>query len=198
MYIHVHVNTEQACRVAESTADTQQKEGEEQDQSGGDGKPSEGTKSKEITESNALVCVYCSDPYTLTSLGDSDGATVTGHETDTKHKEKKLVWSRISSTPTLSLSSLPPSLKTEEVSVLEALAASGLRSIRYALEVPAVTRVVANDYSSEAYKNMCRNIGHNSVEGRVVPSCQEARYVAAASCIFVSLSLAPYCVTLCT
>ena len=80
----------------------------------------------------------------------------------------------------------PPSLKTEEVSVLEALAASGLRSIRYALEVPAVTRVVANDYSSEAYKNMCRNIGHNSVEGRVVPSCQEARYVAAASCILVS------------
>jgi tRNA (guanine26-N2/guanine27-N2)-dimethyltransferase len=116
----------QACRVAKSTADTQQKEGEEQDQSGGDGKPSE---------------------------GDSDGVTVTGHETDTKHKEKKL---------------------TEEVSVLEALAASGLRSIRYALEVPAVTRVVANDYSSEAYKNMCRNIGHNSVEGRVVPSCQEA------------------------
>ena len=49
MHIHVHVNTEQACRVAKSTADTQQKEGEEQDQSGGDGKPSEGTKSKEIT-----------------------------------------------------------------------------------------------------------------------------------------------------
>ena len=62
-----------------------------------------------------------------------------------------------------------------EVTVLEALAASGLRSIRYALEVPAVSRVVANDFSSDAYKSMCRNIAHNSVQGRVVPSCREAR-----------------------
>ena len=67
--------------------------------------------------------------------------------------------------------------QAEEVSVLEALAASGLRSIRYALEVPAVSRVVANDLSSEAYESMCRNIAHNSVEGKVVPSCQEARYI---------------------
>lgn len=65
--------------------------------------------------------------------------------------------------------------KTEEVSVLEALAASGLRSIRYALEVPAVAHVVANDYSSEAYDNMCRNISHNSVDDKVKPSCREAR-----------------------
>ena len=63
----------------------------------------------------------------------------------------------------------------EEVRVLEALAASGLRSIRYALEIPAVSHVVANDFSSEAYESMQRNIAYNSVEGKVIPSCREAR-----------------------
>ena len=63
----------------------------------------------------------------------------------------------------------------EEVSVLEALAATGVRSIRYALEVPAVSRVVANDFTREAYNNMCRNITHNRVESKVTPSCREAR-----------------------
>lgn len=61
------------------------------------------------------------------------------------------------------------------VSVLEALAASGLRSIRYALEVPAVTHVMANDYSPEAYENICRNIDYNTVKDKVIPSCKEAR-----------------------
>ena len=60
--------------------------------------------------------------------------------------------------------------------MLEALAASGLRSVRYALEVPAVTRVMANDYSSEAYENIVRNIKYNSVEEIVTPSCKDARY----------------------
>ena len=70
-----------------------------------------------------------------------------------------------------------PSPQMEELRILEALAASGLRSIRYALEVPAVAHVVANDYSTEAYENMCRNIRHNSVEGKVLPSCKDARYM---------------------
>ncbi|XP_065898799.1 tRNA (guanine(26)-N(2))-dimethyltransferase-like isoform X2 [Dysidea avara] len=58
--------------------------------------------------------------------------------------------------------------------ILEALAASGLRSIRYALEVPGVEKVVANDYSRAAYQNMVRNIEHNKVGDKVKPSYNDA------------------------
>ena len=64
-----------------------------------------------------------------------------------------------------STESLQPGLR-----VLEALAASGLRSIRYALEIPQLDSVVANDYSKDAYNSVCRNVEHNGVAGRVEPS----------------------------
>ena len=60
--------------------------------------------------------------------------------------------------------------------ILEALAASGLRSIRYALEIPRVGTVVANDLSKEAYQSICRNVQHNQVEDKVKPSWREARW----------------------
>ena len=66
---------------------------------------------------------------------------------------------------------LQPGLK-----ILEALAASGLRSIRYALEIPSVGTVVANDLSKEAYQSICRNVRHNQVEDKVKPSWREARW----------------------
>ena len=59
--------------------------------------------------------------------------------------------------------------------ILEALAASGLRSIRYALEIPRVGTVVANDLSKDAYHSMCKNIEHNQVGRVVTPSWKEAR-----------------------
>lgn len=61
--------------------------------------------------------------------------------------------------------------------VLEALAASGLRSIRYALEIPTLGSVVANDFSEVAYENMCRNIKENGVSHLISPTCREARFV---------------------
>ena len=96
------------------------------------------------------------------------------------------------SLPSPSSPPLPPSPspQMEELRILEALAASGLRSIRYALEVPAVAHVVANDYSTEAYENMCRNIRHNSVEGKVLPSCKDARYIhvqCISMCLYVHI-----------
>ena len=67
---------------------------------------------------------------------------------------------------------LQPGLK-----ILEALAASGLRSIRYALEIPQLESVVANDFSKDAYTSMCKNIEHNGVRDKVKPSWREARCV---------------------
>ncbi|KAH7950118.1 hypothetical protein HPB49_019771 [Dermacentor silvarum] len=64
--------------------------------------------------------------------------------------------------------------QTYKVSILEALAASGLRSIRYALEISGVKKILANDYSTQAVESMRANIAHNKVGHIVVPNRDEA------------------------
>jgi tRNA (guanine26-N2/guanine27-N2)-dimethyltransferase len=61
--------------------------------------------------------------------------------------------------------------------VLEGLAATGLRSIRYALEVPGVGRVDANDLDPAVVESMRANIALNGaeVEAKVQPHCSDAR-----------------------
>jgi tRNA (guanine26-N2/guanine27-N2)-dimethyltransferase len=63
--------------------------------------------------------------------------------------------------------------------ILEGLAASGLRSVRYALELPNVERVVANDLDPSVVESINRNIEFNGPEviGKVVPSVGDARIV---------------------
>lgn len=60
------------------------------------------------------------------------------------------------------------------IRILEALAASGLRSIRYALEIPRVETVFANDLSEKAFRSIQSNVELNGVGGKVVPSLREA------------------------
>ncbi|XP_037094169.1 probable tRNA (guanine(26)-N(2))-dimethyltransferase [Pollicipes pollicipes] len=65
---------------------------------------------------------------------------------------------------------LTPGVKCETgLRVLEALAASGLRSCRFAREVGGLHQVVANDLSPAAVEAMRRNVEHNGVEGLVEP-----------------------------
>ncbi|NXB94356.1 TRM1 dimethyltransferase, partial [Vidua chalybeata] len=59
--------------------------------------------------------------------------------------------------------------------VLEALAASGLRSVRFALEVPGLGAVVASDCSLRATELMARNVARNGVGGLVTPRLADAR-----------------------
>jgi tRNA (guanine26-N2/guanine27-N2)-dimethyltransferase len=59
--------------------------------------------------------------------------------------------------------------------ILEALSATGLRAIRYALEIPGIKTVYANDMSKSAVEAIVRNIAHNNVpEGLVQPTCSDA------------------------
>uniref|UniRef100_A0A1A7XHQ6 tRNA (guanine(26)-N(2))-dimethyltransferase n=1 Tax=Iconisemion striatum TaxID=60296 RepID=A0A1A7XHQ6_9TELE len=58
--------------------------------------------------------------------------------------------------------------------VLEGLAASGLRSVRFALEVPGLQSVTANDFSSKAAALIARNAQHNQVSHLVQASCRDA------------------------
>ncbi|XP_059948212.1 tRNA (guanine(26)-N(2))-dimethyltransferase isoform X3 [Mesoplodon densirostris] len=63
----------------------------------------------------------------------------------------------------------------EGLRVLEGLAASGLRSIRFALEVPGLRSVVANDASARAVDLIHRNVQLNDVAHLVQPSQADAR-----------------------
>lgn len=54
--------------------------------------------------------------------------------------------------------------------VLEALSATGLRSIRYAKEVRGIKQIIANDLSSSAVKSIENNIRLNNVEDLITAS----------------------------
>lgn len=60
--------------------------------------------------------------------------------------------------------------KQSGLRVLEALSATGLRSIRYANEVPGIKEIIANDLSSAAVKSIRENIKLNKVEHLVKAS----------------------------
>ncbi|XP_061472676.1 tRNA (guanine(26)-N(2))-dimethyltransferase [Rhineura floridana] len=82
------------------------------------------------------------------------------------------------------------------VRVLEALAASGLRSIRFAKEVPGLQSVVANDLSAKAVELITQNIQLNDVEHLVTPRLLDARMLMyqskAAKDLFDVIDLDPY------
>lgn len=58
--------------------------------------------------------------------------------------------------------------------ILEALSATGLRSIRYANEIPGLKEIVANDLSKEAVSSIRKNVQHNEVSDLVVPNAGDA------------------------
>ncbi|XP_059607899.1 tRNA (guanine(26)-N(2))-dimethyltransferase [Phlebotomus argentipes] len=58
--------------------------------------------------------------------------------------------------------------------ILEALAATGLRSIRYALEVPGIQEILANDLSRKAVQDIRVNVERNGVTDLVVPNEADA------------------------
>ncbi|KAF8212204.1 N2,N2-dimethylguanosine tRNA methyltransferase-domain-containing protein [Mycena galopus ATCC 62051] len=66
--------------------------------------------------------------------------------------------------------STPREYPQSKIVILEALSATGLRSIRYAKEIPHVSHVLANDLSSAATAAMRRNIELNGLSARPPPS----------------------------
>ncbi|KAJ5885340.1 hypothetical protein N7495_009850 [Penicillium taxi] len=59
--------------------------------------------------------------------------------------------------------------------ILDALSATGLRALRYASELPMVSKVVANDLSSSAIQSMKTNIDYNELQDRIQPNLGDAR-----------------------
>lgn len=60
------------------------------------------------------------------------------------------------------------------ITILEALSATGLRSIRYAKEIPGIKEIVANDISKKAVESIENNIQSNSVQNIVKTSHSDA------------------------
>ncbi|KAH8378181.1 hypothetical protein KR093_009887 [Drosophila rubida] len=58
--------------------------------------------------------------------------------------------------------------------ILEALAATGLRSIRYAQEIAGVRQIIANDLSRQAVESINTNVLHNEVEHLIETSHADA------------------------
>lgn len=64
--------------------------------------------------------------------------------------------------------------REDGLDILEALSATGLRSIRYAKEVPGVREITANDLSREAVTSICKNVEHNGVQDLITPHLGDA------------------------
>lgn len=62
----------------------------------------------------------------------------------------------------------------KKIKILEALSATGLRSIRYAKEVPGVDEIIANDLMSEAVDMIKKNVKLNEVGHLVTPNKADA------------------------
>ncbi|KAF2905205.1 hypothetical protein ILUMI_00982 [Ignelater luminosus] len=60
------------------------------------------------------------------------------------------------------------------ITILEALSATGLRSIRYAKEIAGVKQIVANDISRNAVENIKLNVNENNVEDLITVSENDA------------------------
>ncbi|KAG6006303.1 hypothetical protein E4U21_007185 [Claviceps maximensis] len=58
--------------------------------------------------------------------------------------------------------------------ILDALSASGLRALRYALEIPFVTSVTANDLSPSATESIKQNADHNGVTDKLKATNDDA------------------------
>lgn len=72
----------------------------------------------------------------------------------------------------ISVDQQQPGIKYEDgISILEALSATGLRSIRYAKEIPGVKSIIANDLSAKAATDINNNIALNDI-GHLITSSQ--------------------------
>lgn len=84
----------------------------------------------------------------------------------------------------------------EGLRILEALSATGLRSVRYANEVPGVKEIIANDLSKSAVESIEKNVKHNKLEHLITPSFNDAMTLMYTSTHpdkrFTAIDLDPY------
>ena len=85
----------------------------------------------------------------------------------------------------------------KKLRILEALAASGIRSMRYALEIDNVKEIVANDLDKQAVELINSNIDLNQVNDKVKSNCGDCLTYMNIACqeknkLFDCIDLDPY------
>lgn len=79
------------------------------------------------------------------------------------------------------------------INILEALSATGLRSIRYARELDHVNKIVANDLLADAVKLINENIQYNNLSDKLVANHGDAiKYMGSTNTKFHVVDLDPY------
>lgn len=80
-------------------------------------------------------------------------------------------WSRMFEEENLAKQkSSSPGESAPYIEIIEALSASGLRAIRYGLEIPNVKNVIANDFSASAVESIRANAQFSGAESTVTPN----------------------------
>ena len=105
----------------------------------------------------------------------SQGSEFFAQTQDSNSPLDKIISQRSPAIPLLKPSD--PLLATAPFSILEALSATGLRSIRYAKEIPHVKSIIANDLDPEAVVAIQENVQLNSVQDLVKPHQGNATFV---------------------
>lgn len=83
--------------------------------------------------------------------------------------------------------------KLNGLKILESLAASGLRSCRYGLEIPEAGKIVANDMLAEAVKSINKNVEYNKLTDKVVANQGDAiKFMGSTDEKFHIVDLNPY------
>lgn len=94
--------------------------------------------------------------------------------------------------------------RPQGLAIAECLSATGLRSIRYGLEIDGVSKIVANDIDPSATQIICKNVRDNGLEGKIQVNTQDAKYhrwmlfsfflhaFRASNCLFDVVDLDPY------
>lgn len=80
----------------------------------------------------------------------------------------------VETTPAKATSYVAGTQYDDGLRILEALAATGLRSIRYAQEIAGVRQIVANDLSRQAVESINTNVRHNKVDHLIETSHADA------------------------
>lgn len=83
--------------------------------------------------------------------------------------------------------------KLNGLKILESLAASGLRSCRYGLEIPEAGKIVANDMLAEAVKSINKNVEYNKLTDKVLANQGDAiKFMGSTDEKFHIVDLDPY------
>lgn len=96
----------------------------------------------------------------------------------TDRMEKKLAKAKDEKSKIAIQNALDKHNSSDNFTILEALSASGLRSVRYAKEIPKLKQVVCNDIETDAIESIKRNVKYNGLsEEKVKPNLGDAMRV---------------------